>query len=61
MNCKPYIRAHADELLEDVYQRQPSGTTRKKFGRHCYADLCVDLILCVAKRYLSLIHICCSG
>ena len=32
----------------------PGGITRKKFGRHCYADLCVDLILCVAERYLTL-------
>ena len=31
-----------------------SIATRKKFGRHCYADLCVELPICVAERYPTL-------
>ena len=31
-----------------------SIATRKKFGRHCYADLCEELPICVAERYPTL-------
>ena len=31
-----------------------SIATRKKFGRHCYADLCEELPICVAEKYPTL-------
>ena len=34
-------RTYEDKLYL-IDSQVPSGTTRKKFGRHCYADLCVE-------------------